>query len=82
MIKKLSLTDCTQILSLPTLPWQPPHPDGLPISFHFFLAKRLNFFSLSFLAELGSGRAVEEEGGGRLWALAPEGPDASSAARG
>lgn len=43
-------------------------------------------FLLSFLPELGSGRAAEEEeeveGAGRLWALAPEGPDASSAARG
>lgn len=39
---------------------------------HFFLAKRPNFFSLSFLLELGSGRAGEEvEGaGGRVWALA------------
>lgn len=52
------------------------------ISLHFFLAKRLNFFSLSFLAELGSGRAAEEEGGGRLWALAPEGSVSSSAAWG
>lgn len=48
---------------------------------HFFLTKRLNFFSFSFLAEAGSGRAAnEEEGAGRVWALAPEGPDASSAA--
>lgn len=53
-----------------------------PLSSHFFLAKRLNFFSLSFLAELGSGRAAEEEGAGRVWALAPEDPDASSTARG
>lgn len=57
-------------------------PSPCSSSFHFFLAKRPNFFSLSFLAELGSGRAVEEEGAGRLWALAPEGPDASSAASG
>lgn len=52
------------------------------LSVHFFLAKRLNFFSLSFLAALGSGRAAEEVGAGRLWVLAPEGPGAASSAGG
>lgn len=38
---------------------------------HFFFAKRPNFFSFSFLLELGSGGAGEEVGGtGRVWALA------------
>lgn len=56
------------------------HSDCTPPThlLHFFLAKRLNFFSLSFL--VGGGSETLEEG--RVWALAPEGPAASSAARG
>lgn len=65
--KKNAHSDCTQTLQ-----------SGL---LHFFLTKRLNFFSFSFLAEAGSGGAAdEEEGAGRVWALAPEGPNGSSAA--
>lgn len=46
---------------------------------HFFLAKRPNFFSLSFLVELGSGVGGEGvKGAGRVWALASGGPDVSA----
>lgn len=64
VVKRRSPTECAQHLFV--------HPSP-----HFFLPKRLNF--LSFFAELGSGRAAEVvEGVGRVWALAPEGPEASS----
>lgn len=46
---------------------------------HFFLAKRPNFFSLSFLVELGSGGGGEGvKGAGRVWALASGGPGGSA----